>query len=218
MSPKFKLLFLLVCSIPLLCPAQDSIRVHFKYGSRPGKGYKKVEKKWFGGIHGGHVSIETEEGVYGFGPQGKFHLVARRGEQKRHSYFQYQSFRVFQRDSIGHEYLTVILPVTRAQMDSLNALHRCHVENPPYDYAFLGMRCAASSYDVLSDVGITKQKSQKGMWLKYFYPRKLRNMVVKRAAEEGWRMVYRRGNERRKWERDLKRTASLIDEHAEVMP
>ena len=212
-------LFLILGSLllPLLLPAQDSIRVHFKYGSRPGKGFKKVEKHWFGGIHGGHVSIETEEGVYGFGPKGKFHVVARRGEDKRHSYFQYETMEEFCRDSVEKEYLTIILPVTRAQMDSLNALHHCHRENVPYDYAFLGMRCAASSYDVLADVGIVKKKSQKGTWWKYFYPRKLRNMMVKRAEKENWRMVFREGNHRRKWERDLKKTGRIIESRAEVM-
>lgn len=203
---------------PLFLPAQDSIRVHFKYGSKPGKGFKKVEKHWFGGIHGGHVSIETEEGVFGFGPKGKFHVIARRGEDKRHSYFQYETMPEFQRDSAGLQYLSVILPVTRAQMDSLNAIHKCHREKPPYDYAFLGMRCAASTYDVLADVGITKKRSQKGTWRKYFYPRKMRNMMVKRADQEGWRMVRHSGSHRRKWERDLKKTARIIDEKAEAMP
>lgn len=217
MSPRIFHFLLPLLFLPGLLPAQDSIRIHFKYGSRPAREYKDVERKWFGGIHGGHVSIETHEGVFGFGPSGKFHLVAHKGEDKRHSYFQFQSHREFRRDSARHHYLTVILPITPAQRDSLSALHCCHLDQPPYDYAFLGMRCAASSYDILADVGITKEKSRRGTWLRYFYPRKLRNMIVKRAREEGWRMVYSTGTHRRKWERDLRRTRRIIEAEAEAL-
>ena len=52
------------------------IKVHFLYGSKPKKEYKKTESKWFGGIHGGHVEIEINDTVYGFGPYKKFHYIA----------------------------------------------------------------------------------------------------------------------------------------------
>ncbi|MDJ1468511.1 hypothetical protein QNI19_10730 [Cytophagaceae bacterium DM2B3-1] len=54
------------------------IKVHFLYGSKPKKEFKFLEKKWFGGMHGGHVSIETDSVVTGFGPKGKFHVFGNR--------------------------------------------------------------------------------------------------------------------------------------------
>ena len=54
--------------------SQDSsyIKVQFLYGSSHLKKYKNTEKKWFGGILGGHVGIEGDSGkFYSFEIKGK---------------------------------------------------------------------------------------------------------------------------------------------------
>jgi len=198
--------------------AQDTLRVHFLYGSVPGKGYKKSEKKLFGGIHGGHVSLGSSIGVYGFGPSGRFHIFGHRSEKRRHSFFQYEKFSSFRRDSVEKQYLTVYVPVDKKTMQEIDYLHACYYKDVPYDYAFLGMRCAASVAEILGQMEIIERRSRWGTWRKYFFPRKLRNRVVKLADEKGWRMVYREGNERRRWERDLRRTRRRIERNAIIQP
>lgn len=193
--------------------AQDTLRIHFYYGSKPGKLFKQQESKNFGGKHGGHVSIESHDGVYGFGPQGKFHIVARRKAKNRHSYFQYETMEQFQSDSAGKQYLTIFIPVSAQQKNCVDSLHQCYRQNVPYDYAFIGMRCTAATSEILSQIGLLKKRG-KGGQIRYFYPRKLRNKLVRMAPANGWPMVYREGNVRRKWEPDLKRTWIIIRDHA----
>lgn len=93
----WKVLWLLFFSLGLLTAYGDTliqndslkiIKVHFLYGSKPKKEFRFLEEKWFGGMHGGHVSIETDHEVTGFGPQGKFHIFG--NKKKFHSHFSSQ--------------------------------------------------------------------------------------------------------------------------------
>ena len=212
--------FVLLASALLLSSstfAQDTLRIHFYYGSKPAKLFKDQEKKRFGGIHGGHVSIETEDGVHGFGPQGKFHIIARRRAKKRHSYFQYETMEEFRTDSAGKQYLTIFIPVSSDQAACVDSLHQVYHQDVPYDYAFIGMRCTAATSDILSQIELLRKRWKGGRY-RYFFPRKLRNKLTKMARENNWRMVYREGNVRRHWERDLKKTWRTISQGAEFMP
>ena len=198
--------------------AQDTLRVHFLYGSKPAKGFKKEQEKLFGGINGGHVSLECGDGIYGFGPEGRFHLVARKGEKRRHSYFRYDSREAFAADSIDKQYMTIFIPVEPTTIARIDSIHQCYHNDSPYDYAFLGMRCTASVYDILAQAGLEKERKQKGIWWKYFYPRRLRNHMVKEAVENGWPIYIHDGTEQRKWERELRRTRKLLEEAEMVSP
>ncbi len=65
------------CLISALAYAGDTafLKVHFLYGSRPLKEYQDTEKKWFGGILGGHVGIEGDSNrIINFLPSGSFHV------------------------------------------------------------------------------------------------------------------------------------------------
>lgn len=44
------------------------IKVNFLYGSKPKRKFKETEVKSFGGLHGGHVSVQVGDTDYGFGP------------------------------------------------------------------------------------------------------------------------------------------------------
>jgi hypothetical protein len=57
--------------------SQQTITVHFLYGSKPAKGNKNAETKWFGGKKGGHVTIETGDSIVGFQPGGKCHVFGK---------------------------------------------------------------------------------------------------------------------------------------------
>jgi hypothetical protein len=57
------------------------IKVHFIYGSKPKRSYKTTEQKVFGGLHGGHVSIQFDTMDYGFEPKNfPVHIFARKKE------------------------------------------------------------------------------------------------------------------------------------------
>ncbi len=177
-----------------------SINVYFLYGSKPAKGFERIEKKRFGGINGGHVSIGVDKEIIGFGPVGKFHIFPKKNQW--HSGFRTESLASFMNDTVGDKYTVITIPVTNDQYKKLKDIHNGYCSAPPYDYAFMGMRCAAASYDVLSQIGLLKTKKKTGIVTRYFYPRRLRHKMLREAKEKGYKVHQQPGYKSRKWERD----------------
>ena len=183
----------------------DSIRfikVHFLYGSKPARGYKKTEAKWFGGIHGGHVSIEIDSQEIGFAPYADFHVFA----HKKNITGKFVATPITEwlndTSNSGHQYLTITIPVSDAQYDLLSSIHKQYVQQSPYDYAFIGMRCANATYDILSKGGFFPVYSRSKNIRKHFYPKPLRKKMVRWAKQHNYPMVFHQGSDRRKWEKD----------------
>lgn len=185
--------------------AQDSvlIRVHFLYGSRPKRKFRATEPAWFGGILGGHVGIETDSNVIlNFNPHGKFHWFAKNND--RHSRFAIHSIENFWlimgSDSVKKA--SIVIPISSRQKQRLDSLSTAYCARTPYDYAFIGMRCAAAAYDVLSRIGVVKKYSYHKTYRAIFYPRKLRKRLLKKARRHHWQVIREKGSKKRKWERD----------------
>lgn len=64
------------------------------------------------------------------------------------------------------------------------------------------MRCAAGAYDMLCQGDICKPIPRSRIVTKYFYPKKLRKRLLKRAQKEHWQVFKQEGRETRKWEGD----------------
>jgi hypothetical protein len=187
--------------------ASDStyIFVHFLYGSKPLPGYKHVEKKWFGGMMGGHVGVGLDSSnILNFGHTGKFHIFSKR--HNRHSHYMCHSMGkfncIFGGDSTQMKTLTIFIPVSKEQSAKLDSLKSSYLQASPYDYALFGMRCGAASYDMLAILGIVPKYSESQTALKIFYPKKLRKRLLKLAAENGWAAIKQEGTSRRCWESD----------------
>ena len=58
----FILSLLLLCTAQLFAQDSTMLKVHFLYGSKPKKAFKHMQKKWFGGLIGGHAGIECGDG------------------------------------------------------------------------------------------------------------------------------------------------------------
>jgi len=181
------------------------IKVQFIYGSKPLKKHRDTEKKWFGGLPGGHVGIEGDSSrVLDFHPYKNFHLIET--SQNKHSRFMLRHADEFW-SGFGCpgetvKKATVIIPVTRAQKQRYDSIASSYLSNTPYDYAFIGMRCAAATYDILSQLDIVKPLPKTTMYMKIFYPKKLRQRLYARAEEMGWEVVKQEGSAKRKWEQD----------------
>ena len=102
----------------------------------------------------------------------------------------------------GHQYLTITIPVSDAQYDLLSSIHKQYVQQSPYDYAFIGMRCANATYDILSKGGFFPVYSRSKNIRKHFYPKPLRKKMVRWAKQHNYPMVFLQGSDRRKWEKD----------------
>ncbi len=180
--------------------SMKTIKVHFLYGSKPRKEYRFVEKNYFGGLHGGHVSIEVENEVIGFGPRGKFHVFGR--HKHFHSCFSAQPFPDWFHDTTGMQYTSLAIPVTATQYEQLTQIHDDYRKFPPYDYAFIGMRCAAATYDVLSQIGIMPKHSRHWMVMHCFYPRLLRRKMLQLAQKRHYKVSRTKGRSSRQWEKE----------------
>jgi len=177
-----------------------AIKVHFLYGSKPKRQFKDTEVKSFGGLHGGHVSIQIGDTDYGFGPTiMPVHLFPR---HRRQSVFEARKLQGGARYSAGNKTVTFVIPVSSKQLAALDSLHKAYCQTAPYDYAFFGMRCASATQDILALAGIVKRKSRIFTILTTFYPKRLRKRLLKQAKDHGYRLIRNEGKATRKWEKD----------------
>lgn len=177
------------------------IKVYFLYGSKPANGHRYHEDPYFGGKHGGHVSIGIDTSIVGFTNNKGFHIFARKKNLK--GIYKAKGLTEFRRDSSTFKYTTFEIPLTDSQYVKLKKIinNYLYVQSP-YDYAFFGMRCASAAYDMLSRVGLFKIRSKWGNIFSNFYPKKLRNKMFKIARENNYKVYIQPGRPSRKWEND----------------
>jgi len=178
----------------------DTISVYFLYGSKPDRHCKNIEQKYFGGFHGGHVSIGLDTTVIGFGPFHKFHIFSQKNNST--GKFFYESHSSFVQDTAGFKYTTFRIAMTDTQMHKLRSVIKEYVIFAPYDYAFLGMRCASATYDILSRAGVLKHKSRFRNTFSNFYPKLFRKKMFRYARKRNWQVTKQPGRNTRKWEKD----------------
>ncbi len=195
------------CLFSFLCFSQDTfyIKVHFLYGSRPFKKYKDTELKWFGGVLGGHVGIESDSNkILNFLPSGKFHWFAKKDD--KHSTYAEHSIDNFYSILGGHQdsvkKAIVIIPISRQQKLKFDSISLAYLKQTPYDYALFGMRCGAATYEILGQLGILPSYSYRKTYKKIFYPKKLRKRLFKLAKQFSWTIQRKDGSFKRKWEQD----------------
>ncbi|HMD00964.1 MAG TPA: hypothetical protein VKH37_12460 [Ferruginibacter sp.] len=200
-------IILLFCCIALHVQSQNNLylKVHFLYGSKPSTKYKDTERKWFGGVLGGHVGIEGDSGkVLNFVSGGVCHLFAEK--QNRKSHFKEHRpddfYAIFGGDPDSMKKTVVYVPITVQQKQRFDSIAAIYLQQTPYDYAVFGMRCGAAAYDILGKLDIFPQYSNTKTYKKIFYPKQLRKRLLKKAQENGWLVVKEEGTGRRRWERD----------------
>jgi hypothetical protein len=181
------------------------IKVHFLYGSRPKREFKDTEHHWFGGIHGGHVGIEVDSNyIIDFVPAGAFHIIEH--QNNKHSRFVTHTvagfWSTFGGDTGDMKRTTIVIPIDEQQKKKLDSIAAAYTSSPPYDYAFIGMRCAAAAYDVLAQIEVMQSHCRSGTYFRNFYPKRFRHHLMKKAKKEGWSIVKHEGCDTRVWEND----------------
>lgn len=176
------------------------MKVHFLYGSKPKREFRETEKKWFGGLHGGHVSLELDGIDYGFTRSKGFHIFSRRKKFK--SDYVDNAPQGSYRYSKGNKLATFIVPLTDEQYKKIYDILPEYCSKTPYDYAFFGMRCAASAQDILGQIGIVKYRKRFLNVVTTFYPKMLRKRFFKLAKQNNWTVIKQEGRPTRKWEKD----------------
>jgi hypothetical protein len=183
----------------------DTIEVRFLYGSKPKPENKREQKRWFGGMLGGHVGIKYDSTRYlSFFYEGRVHVFQHpnnpngRYDLQSDSAFNY----IMDEDVDSVKTLVIYIPITENQRAKFVSVCESYSAKTPYDYAFFGVRCGSSTYDVLAQIGAVKQYRYFKMWRKIFYPRKLRTKLKREAKKNDWVTIKKKGTHKRKWERD----------------
>lgn len=198
---KLIMLFAFLLSLSTLSLSQSAdecIKLNFLYGSVPAKGHKNIEPKWFGGLKGGHVNIEADGMIIDFRP-GDPCAIFPNNDNPGGGY--HLSNRLYW-DTSTTKWISITIPVTKKQVKTLSALFKKYAEETPYDYAVFGMRCAAASYDLLSEIGLVKKLSIKNNIIANFYPKLLRKRMLKWAKDNNYNIRFHEGRNSRKWESD----------------
>lgn len=197
----------LLLLLPKFALGQDStvLKVHFLYGSKPYRQFRHTEYRSFGGIHGGHVGIELrDDQIINFIPHGKLHWYSR--HYNKHSKFDQHnkiSFYSIMGGRINDVKKAIFyIPISDSQSRIFENITTSYLDETPYDYAFLGMRCGAAGYDLLSRIGVLKPHANCTTSKKIFYPKKLRKRLFKMAKANHWKVELTNGSITRKWESD----------------
>lgn len=203
MMAKSLLLFFLLLNLPLTSLAQTSdstyfIYVHILHGSKPAA---RGEYWSVGGYLGGHVVTQIDSFAYGFNFRSKrIRAFPRRrnssGIMEKENYYEWK------RDRSRYKITTVEIPVTAVQYQQLKREYEQHVSSTPYDYAFFGMRCAASCYHMLGGIGVVNPYSRLRSVIMAFHPKALRKRLVELADEKKYKIKVQPGSRSRKWEGD----------------
>jgi hypothetical protein len=180
--------------------SQQTITVHFLYGSKPANGNKNAETKWFGGKKGGHVTIETGDSIIGFQPGGKCHVFGKK--KNANGYFSNEQKQNWVKDTATLKYTSVIIPLDGDNYLKVKNTLNNYLKKSPYDYAFFGMRCAAATYDVLEETNIVKKRRMLGKWVSFFYLQLLRRRLLKIAGANKYAVVKTKGRSSRRWEKE----------------
>jgi len=175
----------------------DSIVVHFTHGSIPSR-HCSYKKKRLGGFLGGHIEIQIDDNIYGFLfdsipinylPQESFNS---KFEVRKKS-----EWKVYSKDD---KITSIYIPVDSLQKNDLQLLFNRYLKSEPYDYAFLGQRCSSATAEILSDAKILNKFSNFESIVAFFYPRSLRNVMLKYAEKYSLKRTFKEGIECHRWE------------------
>jgi hypothetical protein len=207
--------------------AEYSIRVLCLYGSIPAKGFMGKEPMYGPNsifnrtvrLRAGHVGVEYEpDKVLSFQPV-NYDGIGHAGHffSSSHAKNFNSCFRIYSErrmwNVLGNYYDNIdslrravfVIPITAVQKHILDSLAHAYTVATPYDYAFLGMRCASASYDVLRIAGIVSECNH-NIWYNVFTPQDFRWLLYKeylRNTDKGWHLYTCKGSRSRKWDKDI---------------
>lgn len=175
--------------------------IHFLHGYIR-KRHCEDPKTTVGGLLGGHIEWEIEDTVYGFqyADRKKIHFYSRKQPAAFGGLFTRKSKANWLKETKNDRITSIFIPLGEGQrvrlVDILEAYHR----QAPYDYAFLGMRCASATFELMAEIGLLPKKSRRYYILHAFYPRQLRKRLVKWAKKNKFQVLKKEGIESRFWE------------------
>lgn len=155
-----------------------------------------------GAMFGGHVVMQVGDYMYSFAfNRWEFHLVP--GKKKSIGAFDKEPATAWLWAHKDCKVTYIDIPVTPEQYHYLENTYASYLEKCPYDYAFFGMRCAASCYKLLADAGVIHKAGYSKSIRRAFYPRPLRRKLVRWSHKHPYKVNIQQGSNTRRWEKDI---------------
>lgn len=183
----------------------DFIEIYFIHGSLA-KSVKKQNKtkNRIGGILGGHLEVLIDGFVYGFEPKDKtkVHIFSRKKKEDFNSVFTKKVLEEWRNETKNDHITTVRVPVSEKQKNFLFDSYEICIQECPYDYAFFGMRCGASFYEICAWAQIFPPLKNRTQYiLNAFYPRLFRYAVLNWAKRNKFEIKTQKGSGDYLWEK-----------------
>lgn len=179
----------------------EKITIHFVHGSYPEKNCIDKRKR-VGGLLGGHVELQIDSIIYGFEFSNKnhIHIFPASSHKNFNSKFTVKDLSYWLKETENDKITSLIIPVDINTKSEILAKIKRNLENCPYDYAFFGMRCTSSCYEILANRGIFNKRTDFGYIFHAFYPRALRKKLIKWAKRNEITVTRKEGIKCRIWE------------------
>jgi hypothetical protein len=176
-----------------------TIVVTILHGSRPKRHTKEI--RLLGGMRGGHVMVKMDSFAYGFNfTNYRIHAVPHRNTPTG-TYEKYRSGLIDSMWTIS-KVTRIEIPVSKRKFDELKETYESYYLTSPHDYAFFGMRCAASAYWMLGKAGIFNECTRRRSIIRAFHPKAFRKKIERTARRQGYKIILQKGRPQRKWEGD----------------
>lgn len=178
-------------------PNESEIIIHFTHGSVPKKDCVDQHSS-LGGLWGGHVAIEIDGYIYGFGREkNPVHIFP---SKTFNAVFMKESHSFWKQHSENDKLTSISLPITDEQKENLKNQCVRFCNNTPYDYATFGKRCTYSVYALLTDNKIFKPQSEFQIQVVAVYPALFRKVMVEFAQKNNLKINRKEGIDCRIWE------------------
>lgn len=169
------------------------------HGSRPKRHTKEVQ--FLGRMYGGHVVVQVDSFCYGF----NFYNNRVHPFPHKHTpvgVYEKDPVTLIYNNWLSSKVTRIYIPVPNKDYEELKDTYEHYYLNCPHDYAFFGMRCAASAYWMLGKGGVLKECSRRRSIIHAFHPKKLRRKMVRLAKKRHYTITVQKGRDTRKWEGD----------------
>jgi hypothetical protein len=182
--------------------ANIHIILHFIHGSVPTKNCSDQRIR-LGGKWGGHVEIEIDGNLYSFEIKDRtqsVHFLPKKKRQGYNAVFFKIPKEKWLETTENDKITSIYLPISATKKEEILNIYNGYLQQLPYDYAFLGMRCTSSAHHILAQIGVFKPCSKWRTIVFSFYPKMLRRKAVLFAQRNNFSIVLKDGIECRDWE------------------
>ncbi len=151
---------------------------------------------------GGHVLIEVDNKLIAFDLRvRKIHIFPRTKGENFNAAFYLKDSHTWRAETVDDRITSIEFPINEIQYKELADIIDSVYLEPPYDYAFFGMRCTSAAAEILGKAGIIENLSRFQNIIIAFYPAQLRQTILKISERRKLHVSKKEGNSCRNFDK-----------------